>query len=72
MLLTVRGVPDLTSSGQARETAQRLGRAIGAERAETFLRRLLLAQQQLDQNANPRLTLEVLALDMPVPAARAR
>lgn len=72
VLLAAVGLPDLTSSGPARDMAQRLGRAIGPERAEAFLRRLLLAHQQLDQNANPRLTLEVLALDMPVPASRTR
>ena len=68
VLLAAAGASDLTSSGVARETAERLGRAIGLERAEAFLRRLLIAHQQLDQNANARLTLEVLALDMPTPA----
>jgi DNA polymerase-3 subunit delta' len=69
VLLAAHGVAELASSGAARETAERLGRVVGAEPAESFLRRLLEAHRQLDQNANARLTLEVLALDMPVPSA---
>jgi DNA polymerase-3 subunit delta' len=69
VLLAAVGAADLTTSGAARAAAGRLGRAIGAEQAEAFLRRLLAARQQLDQNANPRLTLEVLALDLPAPAS---
>ncbi|HEV7128945.1 MAG TPA: DNA polymerase III subunit [Ktedonobacterales bacterium] len=69
VLLAAHGVANLASGGAARAAAERLGSALGAERAEAFLRRLLLAHQQLEQNANPRLALEVLALDMPMPAA---
>jgi DNA polymerase-3 subunit delta' len=70
VLLAAHSAPDLTSSGEARRLAERLGRAVGPEQAEAFLRRLLATRQQLDQNVNPRLALEVLALDMPVPAPR--
>jgi DNA polymerase-3 subunit delta' len=68
VLLAAVGASDLTSSGAIRAAAERLGRAIGPEQAEAFLRRLLATRQQLDQNANPRLALEVLALDLPTPA----
>jgi DNA polymerase-3 subunit delta' len=74
VLLASLGMPDLTSSGEARVAAERLGRAIGPGPAEDFLRRLITARQQLDQNANPRLALEVLVLDLPIatPAPPAR
>ena len=72
VLLAALGMAALASTGAARERALRLGRAIGPEQAETFLRRLLTVHQQLDQNANPRLALEVLALDMPVGAGTGR
>jgi hypothetical protein len=38
---------------------------LGVERAQAFLRALLDAQLALEANANPRLTMEVLALDLP-------
>jgi DNA polymerase-3 subunit delta' len=56
-----RLMPDDTAAG-------RLGRAIGAERALRFMDAILRARMSLDQNANPRLTLEVLMLDLPSPA----
>ena len=68
-LLAAHGARGLTSTGPAREAAERVGRAVEPEQAETFMRRLLEAQQQLEQNANPRLALEVLALAMPGGAA---
>jgi DNA polymerase-3 subunit delta' len=70
VLLGALGADQLLSTASEGGTvARRLGRAIGPEAAEAFLRRLLTARRQLDQNANPRLALEVLALDMPVPGA---
>lgn len=67
VLLAASGMRDLASAGVARAAAERLGRALGLDPAELFLRRLLAARAKLDQNANPRLALEVLALDMPTP-----
>jgi DNA polymerase III subunit delta' len=67
VVLAAVGVTRLSATGAAREQAERMGRAVGASAAEAFLRRLVAARQQLEQNANPRLTLEVLALDMPLP-----
>lgn len=66
-LLAAHGARDLASTGTTRAEAERIGRAVGPERAEAFMRHLLETRQQLDQNANPRLALEVLALDMPAP-----
>lgn len=63
--LAACGASHLTSSGMARREAERQGRALGCEPAEAFLRKLLAAQAALDANANPRLTLEVLLLDLP-------
>lgn len=68
VVLAATGATELTSPGAAREAAERLGRTLGLARAEPFLRRLLTTRAQLDQNANARLALEVLALDMPMPA----
>jgi DNA polymerase III subunit delta' len=72
VVLAAVGVARLNATGAAREQAERMGRAVGASAAEVFLRRLVAARQQLEQNANPRLTLEVLALDMPLPQAAIR
>jgi DNA polymerase-3 subunit delta' len=71
-LLASMGSDRLTTAGAARTAAERLGRALRPERAEAFLRRLVETHQQLDQNANPRLALEVLALDYPEADSGAR
>jgi DNA polymerase III subunit delta' len=63
--LAAHGAAHLLSDGAARDEAATQGRAIGPERAERFLRALIEAQAALDQNANPRLTLDVLMLDLP-------
>ena len=63
--LAACGAAYLTSTGSARREAERQGRALGCARADVFLRKLLEAQTALDANANPRLTLEVLLLDLP-------
>ncbi|MGH2515743.1 MAG: DNA polymerase III subunit delta' [Ktedonobacterales bacterium] len=63
--LAACGAANLTSAGVARQEAERQGRALGCPRAEAFLRKLVEAQAALDANANPRLTLEVLLLDLP-------
>src|SRR5579884_1183492 len=63
--LAACGAGHLASEGTARREAERQGRALGPERCEAFLRRLVEAQAALDQNANPRLTLDVLLLDLP-------
>jgi DNA polymerase III subunit delta' len=72
VVLAAAGVTRLNATGPAREQAERLGRTVGAPAAEAFLRRLIAARQQLEQNANPRLTLEVLALDMPLAQSATR
>ena len=78
VVLAAHGAVHLLSDGAARDEAAAQGQAIGPQRAERFLRALIEAQSALDQNANPRLTLDVLMLDLPrlthqtsVPAARA-
>jgi DNA polymerase-3 subunit delta' len=73
VILAANGATHLASVGSAREVATQQGRAIGAERAYVFLRALIDARAALDANANPRLTLEVLMLDLPfVPDASVR
>jgi DNA polymerase-3 subunit delta' len=72
VVLAAVGVTRLSATGPAREQAERMGRAVGAPAAEAFLRRLIATRQQLEQNANPRLTLEVLALDMPLAQTASR
>ena len=65
VVLAAGGAGHLVTSGALRTQAERLGRALGVERAQAFLRTLLDAQLALEANANPRLTMEVLALDLP-------
>lgn len=63
--LAANGAHALTSAGAARSEAERIGTAIGAEPARAFLYLLLAALASMDVNANPRLTLENLALALP-------
>jgi DNA polymerase-3 subunit delta' len=64
--LAANGAAHLASEGEARRHAERLGNELGPEAARAFMQALLAAQEALDQNANPRLTLEVLLLDLPI------
>lgn len=70
--LAASGAQRLLTSGEPRRVAERVGRAMDPERARLFLEALLAAQATLDVNANPRLTMENLALDMPTPGRAAR
>ncbi len=63
--LAANGAQNLATVGPARDAAITLGSNIGPERAYSFLRALIEARSALDVNANPRLTLEVLMLDLP-------
>jgi DNA polymerase III subunit delta' len=73
VVLAACGATNLATTGAARTEAERQGRALGRERTQAFLQGLLDARAVLDQNANTRLTLEVLMLDLPhLPAARVR
>ncbi len=65
VVLAASGATHLASTGEARREAERQGRALGSARAYAFLRSLVDAQAALEQNANPRLTLDVLMLDLP-------
>lgn len=65
VMLAAGGASHLVTSGALRTQAEQLGRRLGVERAQAFLRALLDAQLALEANANPRLTMEVLALDLP-------
>jgi hypothetical protein len=70
VVLAASGATHLATNGEPRREAQRQGRALGFERAYPFLPSLLAAQTALEQNANPRLTFDVLMLDLPsVPAS---
>jgi DNA polymerase-3 subunit delta' len=66
VVLAAGGASHLATSGDLRKRAERLGARLGLERAQAFMRALLAAQLALEANANPRLTLETLALDLPV------
>jgi DNA polymerase-3 subunit delta' len=63
--LAACGAQRLLTSGEPRAAAERAGLAIGPERARAFLESLLAAAATLDVNANPRLLMENLALDVP-------
>lgn len=69
VVLAASGANHLVTSGELRARAERLGGRLGLERAQAFLRALIAAQLALEANANPRMTLEVLALDLPVLSA---
>ena len=69
--LAANGAANLLSAGAARREAERMGRAISPEQALGFLDALLAALASMDINANPRLTLENLALALPTPRRRA-
>jgi DNA polymerase-3 subunit delta' len=66
VVLAAGGATHLTLSGDLRRRAERLGARLGMERAQAFMRALLDAQLALEANANPRLMLEALALDLPL------
>jgi DNA polymerase-3 subunit delta' len=70
--LAAHGADDLASAKSSRDAAIAQGRALGPAAAHAFLQALLLAQVALDMNANPRLTLEVLMLDLPYAPATSR
>ncbi|HEU5440305.1 MAG TPA: DNA polymerase III subunit delta' [Ktedonobacterales bacterium] len=70
--LAACGATHLLGAGAARREAERQGRLLSPDLAHAFLRALLAAQAALDQNANPRLTFDVLMLDLPRLAAAAR
>lgn len=70
--LAANGAQRLLTTGEPRRAAEDVGQAIGPERARTFLEALLAAQATLDVNANPRLTMENLALDLPTAQAARR
>ncbi|HEU5349020.1 MAG TPA: DNA polymerase III subunit delta' [Ktedonobacterales bacterium] len=70
VVLAASGASHLATTGDLRTKAERLGSRLGLERARHFLRALLDAQLALEANANPRLTLEVLALDLPAMPAQ--
>lgn len=72
VVLAAGGASHLATTGDLRAQAERLGARLGLERAQRFLRALVDAQLALEANANPRLTLEVLALDLPAMPAQTR
>jgi DNA polymerase III subunit delta' len=65
VVLAAGGASHLVMADELRARAERLGHRIGLDSSQAFLRALLDAQLALEANANPRLTLEVLALDLP-------
>lgn len=69
VVLAACGAGHLASSGEARSMAQRVGRALSPEQARAFLTALVRARRNLEANANPRLTFEVLMFDLPTPHA---
>lgn len=64
--LAASGAARLLTSGEPRAAAERVGPTIGPERARAFMASLLEAAGTLDVNANPRLLMENLALDVPL------
>jgi DNA polymerase-3 subunit delta' len=69
--LAANGAHGLLSSGTARQSAERVGTALSPTQTRLFLEELLTAHASMDINANPRLTLENLALALPTPQRKA-
>lgn len=65
--LAANGARGLLSAGKARQAAERVGAALTPTQARDFLDALVAALASMDINANPRLTLENLALALPTP-----
>jgi len=63
--LAANGAQARATTGDARAQAERQGRALGPARVQAFMQALLAAQAALDQNGNPRLTMENLLLELP-------
>jgi DNA polymerase-3 subunit delta' len=71
VVLAASGAPQLIGEGSTTEReAERLGKAITRDQAESFLHALLAARESLDQNVSARLVFDVLMFDLPyVPPA---
>ncbi len=63
--LAANGATTLATTGEARAQAERQGRVLGPARAQGFLQALIAAQIALDQQGNPRLTMENTLLELP-------
>jgi DNA polymerase III subunit delta' len=73
VVLAACGAHGLASAGEARAEAERQGRALGVERAQSFVNALVAAREALEANANPLLTIEALLLDLPaLPVSNSR
>ncbi len=63
--LTAYGAPEIIRHADERASIEAQARAWGPAAADRFVRALLVAAEQLDQNANPRLVFEVLLQSLP-------
>lgn len=63
--LAAYGAPEIMRHADERAAIQAQARACGPLAAEQFVRALVLAAEQLEQNANPRLVFEVLLQSLP-------
>lgn len=63
--LAANGAQARATTGEARNQAERQGRALGPARAQAFMHELLSAQVALEQAGNPRLTFENALLALP-------
>jgi DNA polymerase-3 subunit delta' len=63
--LAAYGAPEIMRHADERAGIEAQARAWGPAAAERFVRALLVAAEQLDQNANPRLVFEVLLQSLP-------
>jgi DNA polymerase-3 subunit delta' len=65
LVLAANGCLDLTVNVDRRDLLKAQAAKIGSSEAQRMIRTILQTQETLAQNVNPRLTLEVLMLDMP-------
>jgi DNA polymerase-3 subunit delta' len=67
VLLSAAKATHLMNAGQLRDEAERLGRILSFEQAQTFIHALLAARESLEQNVNARLIFDALMFDLPQP-----
>ncbi len=65
VLLSTAKATHLMSAGDPRDEAERLGKMMSCEQAQTFLHALLAARESLEQNVNARLVFDALMFDLP-------
>jgi DNA polymerase-3 subunit delta' len=65
LLLMSQGLPPQLASGQQQEALARQARRFSLAQIHAYIRSLRVAMERIDQNVDPRLTLEALLVNLP-------